>query len=88
MISNLPKPTTILNNTTRIGGAELWSTITTTWATEPRTWLATISLFGNLPKPVTAGGTIESGIKYMGHIMQYSEDVVITGTTMNNLPKP
>ena len=40
-----------LINTSKIGGAELWSTISTTWASETRTWLDSASLFGNTAKP-------------------------------------
>lgn len=46
-MTNTSKPTTSLSNTTRIGDSELWSTITTTWASETRTWLGCISLFTN-----------------------------------------
>lgn len=85
---NESKPSTSVTNTSKVSFAELWSTIPTTWATETRTWAECISLFTNSAKPVTTGGTIGQGIKYMGHIMQYSEDTVITGNTMTNLPKP
>ena len=37
-------------NTARIGDAELWSTITTTWTTETRTWAQCISLLTNIAK--------------------------------------
>ena len=46
-ITNTSKPTTSLTNTTRASFGELWSTITTTWAIETRTWLETISLMDN-----------------------------------------
>lgn len=35
------------SNTSRTSSAELWSTITTTWATETRIWLDTSSLIDN-----------------------------------------
>jgi len=52
-ITNTSKPTTSLTNATKVSFAELWSTITTTWATETRTWDATGSLFSNSSKPTT-----------------------------------
>lgn len=42
-----------MTNITKIGGAELWSTITTTWASETRTWLDCSSLFDNTSKPTS-----------------------------------
>lgn len=50
---NTSKPTTVLTNTTKTSGAELWSTITSTWTSETRTWNACISLFTNPAKPTT-----------------------------------
>lgn len=47
-LSNVAKPgAASLTNTVRASFAELWSTITTTWASETRTWDATGSLFTN-----------------------------------------
>jgi len=51
---NESKPTTVLANSTKASFAELWSTITTTWASETRTWDATGSLFSNPSKPTTS----------------------------------
>lgn len=53
-LNNTAKPSTSLNNTTKVSFAELWSTITTTWASETRTWLDTGSLFTNGSKPSTS----------------------------------
>ena len=53
-ISNVSKPTTALVNATKASGAELWSTITTTWASETRTWDECISLFDGFTKPSTS----------------------------------
>lgn len=50
---NVSKPTAAITNSTKVSFAELWSTITTTWASEPRTWDATGSLFTNPSKPTT-----------------------------------
>lgn len=50
---NTSKPTTSLINTTKVSFAELWSTITSTWASETRTWDMTGSLFTNPAKPTT-----------------------------------
>lgn len=52
-ITNTSKPTTSLTNTTKVSFAELWSTITTTWASETRTWLDMGSLFDNISKGTT-----------------------------------
>jgi len=46
-ITNATKPSTTLSNTARVSFAELWSTITTTWATETRTWDECASLIDN-----------------------------------------
>lgn len=47
-LTNIVKPSSpSFTNTTRASFAELWSTITTTWASETRTWLATGSLMTN-----------------------------------------
>ena len=43
-----------MTNVDKVSFAELWSTITTTWATETRTWDECISLFDNSSKPTTA----------------------------------
>lgn len=37
-LTNTAKPSTTLTNTSRVNSAELWSTITSTWASETRTW--------------------------------------------------
>ena len=53
-LTNVSKPTTTLTNITKVSFAELWSTILTTWDSEPRTWDATGSLFINPSKPTTS----------------------------------
>lgn len=50
-LTNTPKPTTSFVNIVKASFAELWSTITSTWASETRTWLDTVSLFDNAAKP-------------------------------------
>ena len=50
-LTNVSKPTTTLTNITKVSFAELWSTILTTWDSEPRTWDATGSLFVNTFSP-------------------------------------
>lgn len=59
-LTNTSKPTTSLTNTTKASGAELWSTITTTYASETRSWLDMVSLIDNSSKPST---TITNGSK-------------------------
>jgi len=54
MITNISKPVTSLVNAAKVSFAELWSTITTTWASETRTWDECISLFDNSSKPTTS----------------------------------
>ncbi len=51
---NTSKPTTSIVNATKASYAELWSTITTSWASETRTWAECISLMDNLTKPTTS----------------------------------
>lgn len=46
-MDNTAKPTGSVNNSTKVDDSELWSTITTTWASETRTWLDCISLMEN-----------------------------------------
>ncbi len=53
-LTNIAKPTTSLTNATKVSFAELWSTITTTWASETRTWAEVISLIDNTSKPSTS----------------------------------
>ena len=54
MITNTSKPSTSLTNTAKVNLAELWSTITTTFASETRTWLDCVSLIDNVSKPSTS----------------------------------
>ena len=53
-ITNTAKPSTSITNTVKVNLAELWSTITTTWASETRTWDDCISLIDNTSKPSTS----------------------------------
>lgn len=53
-ITNESKPTTSLTNSSKVSFAELWSTITTTWASETRTWADMASLIDNTSKPSTS----------------------------------
>ncbi len=43
-----------MTNSSKIASYETWGAITTTWATETRTWLDCGSLFDNVAKPVTS----------------------------------
>ena len=47
---NTSKPSSSMTNIDRIQSAELWSTITTTWATETRTWLEAGQLLRNISR--------------------------------------
>lgn len=52
---NTAKPTTAsFTNVTRPSIAEIWSNMTTTWASETRTWLDCASTFTNTAKPSSA----------------------------------
>lgn len=53
-ITNIAKPSTSITNTAKVNLAELWSTITTTYASETRTWDDCISLIDNISKPTTS----------------------------------
>ena len=44
---NTSKPTTALTNATKASFAELWSTITSTWASETRYWEDLVSVMNN-----------------------------------------
>lgn len=43
-----------MTNSSKVSIGETWGTITTTWASEPRTWLAISQLIGNTSKPTTS----------------------------------
>jgi hypothetical protein len=49
-ITNTSKPTTSLSNTSKVSFGETWTTITTTWGSETRSWLDTSSLIDNITK--------------------------------------
>lgn len=53
-LTNTSKPTTSVTNTAKVSFAELWSTITTTWASETRTWADMVSLIDNTARPASA----------------------------------
>lgn len=55
---NTPKPSApSLTNTVRVNIAELWSTITTSWSSETRSWGAMASLLVNTTKASSSGMT-------------------------------
>lgn len=49
-IVNIAKPSTALTNSAKVASFETWATIPTTWASEVRTWDATVSLFAGFTK--------------------------------------
>ena len=53
-ITNVSKPSTTLANADRVSFAELWSTITTTWASETRTWQDTESIIDNISRTTSS----------------------------------
>lgn len=57
---NTSKPSSSLTNIAKVSFAELWSTITTTWASETRTWSATGSLVTNVTRQ---GGSMTNTAK-------------------------
>ena len=52
-LTNLPKPTTSFANLTKVSFGETWGTIPSTWASETRSWLDTVSLFTNVAMSAT-----------------------------------
>ena len=50
---------TPVTNTTKVSFAELWSTITTTWASETRTWLDCSSLIDNTSRRSLGSYTVD-----------------------------
>lgn len=53
-LTNTTKPSVDITNIIKVSLAELWNTITTTWASETRTWAECISLIGNVSKPTAS----------------------------------
>lgn len=49
-ITNTSRPNSTLSNASRINIGETWNSITSTWATESRTWNAMASIIGNISK--------------------------------------
>lgn len=43
-----------MTNASKVSIGETWGTITTSWASETRTWLAISQLIGNTSKPTTS----------------------------------
>ena len=55
---NTAKPSApSLTNTAKVFSFETWATITTTYATETRTWAETISTMDNTARPSSSGIT-------------------------------
>jgi len=50
MITNITKPTTSVENLTKVNIGEVLDTALLTWATETRTWNATVSIISNLAR--------------------------------------
>ena len=82
MINNTPKPTGSVNNTPRVGDAETWATITTTWGSETRTWLGCSSLMNNT--------TFRDLYIWSTHTFPWTETTPwqLVGTSISNTPKP
>lgn len=49
-ITNTSKPTTSITNSSKVQFYETWGSITTTWATETRTWGECASLMDNVSR--------------------------------------
>lgn len=60
-LTNQSKPVTSVTNATKVSFAELWSTITTTWASETRTWADCVSLIDNATRAQLSLLLLESG---------------------------
>jgi len=50
MITNISKPTTSVENLTKVNIGETWASITTTYASETRFWSQFASLIGNISR--------------------------------------
>ena len=51
---NTTKPTTTLANTSKVSVGETWATITSSWASEVRTWLAVSQLVTNTARQTSS----------------------------------
>ena len=51
MITNVAKPSSSLTNSAKVVGYETWASITTTYASETRTWAETGTIFTNALRP-------------------------------------
>jgi hypothetical protein len=51
---NTAKPSTAVVNSDKVASFETWATITTTWASETRSWIDCASLLGGFAKPSTS----------------------------------
>jgi hypothetical protein len=49
-----------ITNVSKVSSGETWASITTTWATEPRTWLAASQLLDNVSR---VSSSIINGLK-------------------------
>lgn len=81
-MDNTAKPTGSVNNTTKASNAELWSSITSTWAAETRYWDELFSLIDN----VSIAGEAIWSIRILP--WRHSLPWQVSGTIMNNTPKP
>jgi len=50
MITNITKPTTSVENLTKVNIGETWASIITTYASETRSWSQFASLIGNVSR--------------------------------------
>jgi hypothetical protein len=85
-IINTPKPTTSLSNSTQPNKGETWSSITTRWNEETRTWLQASKLINNQGSPMIGFLQREEG----GYILQENMDRIIisSGSSITNVARP
>jgi len=82
MITNTSKPSTSLTNTAKVNLATLWSTITTTWASETGYWEDLVSTMTNT--------SITGQVLWSGKFLPWREIAPwqVSGDFMTNTSKP
>lgn len=82
---NTSRPTTSQTNVSRPGEGETWASITTTFATETRTWLQASKLITNISSPLYQYLLADGG-----YLLQENRDRIIlsNGSTFTNVNRP
>lgn len=84
-ITNQAKPSPSVSNVSKVSIGETWTTITTTWATEIRTWLAVSQLITNVVRTEVESLVTEA----LDYLMTEDDDFLTTGVNqITNIAKP